>query len=283
MESIATLARPSDASFLGLPRELRLQVYQHVFDLDLDCIILDCWRDTHTQNHGFKSVPDLNVESKLIIPWLNLMLTCKTFAVELRAAMRENRFADTKRNVTWMLDLEATRGGMTLGTTSWQRIPCPPDQVQILEAYYNASRGFQAWGVGSPHGITSGLYQTLNHIIHCGPRFDSRHPLPKPMHIKELRVKVESRDKADRVYDDDHYMTLSDRDTDPHTTLIALGSIVGQIVRTGVLQGFVDRIRVFTADKELSWTPKDVEGEGIPEYWNRYGFDWGMILYQNPQ
>lgn len=131
-----------------------------------------------------------------------------------------------------------------------------------------------------PHGITSGLYQTLNHLIWCGPKFDSKHPLPRPMHLHELRIKIESRPDGGRTYDDDHFLSLSDRDTDPVTTLYALGSIVGQIVRTGVLKGYVDNIRVYTDLKELNWCPKEVEGTGIPEAWARYGFEWSMVLYQ---
>ncbi|KAK4623966.1 hypothetical protein CLAFUW4_06209 [Fulvia fulva] len=269
---------PQRASLLGLPRELRLQIYQHVFDIDLHHKVLLQWRDTHTAEHGFKSVPDLNHGDKLTIPWLQLMLTCRTAAVELRALMQESSFLEQHNNGTYTLDLEATRGGMTLGPTTWRHIPCAPSQVQCLEAYYNASRGFQAWGVGGPHGITSGLYQTLNHFVHCGPRFDSERMLPKPSHLKELRVIVVEREF--RGEDENPSYGLSERDTDPRTTLYALGSIVGQIVRTGVLKGFVDDIHLSCDGEVLNWSPSIEDGEGIPEYWNRYGFDWGMALYE---
>ncbi|EME44950.1 hypothetical protein DOTSEDRAFT_43389 [Dothistroma septosporum NZE10] len=268
----------NEASLLGLPRELRLEIYQHVFSLDISHRILHQWRDTHTAEQGFKSVPDLN-EGPLSIPWLQLMLTCKTIALELRALMREPSFLEQHNNGTYTLDLEATRGGMTLGATTWRHIPCAPGQVRCLEAFYNASRGFQAWGVGGPHGITSGLYQTLNHFVHCGPRFDSAHILSIPMHLKELRVVVVERDFSGEEDDNASYR-LSERDTDPRTTLYALGSIVGQIVRTGVLKGFVDDIHLSCDGEMLQWCPNSEDGTGIPEYWNRYGFDWGMELYK---
>lgn len=282
MEEVPVLElRPvlGEASLLGLPRELRLEIYHHVFALDLDHTALHQWRDTHSALYGFKSVPDLNKDDKLMVPWLNLSRSCKAIRFEVHGLMKQSSFLGDDRNRTYVLDLEPSRGGMTLGKTTWQRIPCAPAQVQRLEAHYNASRGFQAWGVGGPHGITSGLYQTLNHFIHCGPRFKSACILEEPMHLKELLIFVESRGPEDENNKHSHY-TLSDRETDPETTLYALGSIVGQINRTGVLRGFVDNIRASTGDKCLQWTTEDSEGSGIPEYWDRYGFDWGMELYR---
>lgn len=268
------------ASLLGLPRELRLQIYRNVFSLDLKHVVVERWRDTFTTKDGFKSVPDLNEDEKLLVPWLCLMLSCKSIAVELRSIMEETSFLEDRSNLTYDLDLEATRGGMSLGAVMLNKIPCPPDKVMFLNVHYNASRGFLAWGDGGPHGITSGLYQTLNHLLHCGPRLDSKKLLPQPMHITELRVMVESWGATtDNGEDRDADYRLSERHTDPETTLYALGSVVGQIVNTGVLKGFVDRIRMTSSEKVLRWLPGKEEGTGIPEYWNRYGFDWGMDLY----
>lgn len=279
MTILQNMQSQNEASMLGLPRELRLQIYEEVFALDLDHTVLNEWKDTHSAEKGFVSIPSLTGQ-RLQIPWLNMMLTCRSIAYEIRARMLESSFLDDPKNRTYILDLEATKGGITLGATTWRRLPCAPSQCHILQVYYNASRGFQAWGDGGPHGITSGLYQNLNHLVHCGPRLDSRYLLPKPMHIKELRITIESRDVPDEEDEQAHYR-LSDRDTNPETTLYALGTIVGQIVRTGVLRGFVDRICLFCDDKRLEWYPEDSEGNGIPEYWNRYGFDWGMKLYRS--
>lgn len=266
------------ASLLGLPRELRLQIYQHVFETDIHHTVLKQWRHTFSSEKGFISVPDFNKNEKFTMPWLNLMLTCKATALEIRAAMQEPSFLGNERNRTYVLDLEATRGGMSLGAATWRQLPCAPAQVQVLEASYNASCGLQTWGDGGPHGITSGLYQTLNHLIHCGPRFDSKKPLPEKMRLKKLHVVVESRGVSEREKENMHYMMRMS--TDPQTTLYSLGSIVGQIVNTGVLRGFVDHIQLSCGDKVLNWNPAEVEGEGLPEYWNRYGFDWGMELYR---
>lgn len=95
------------------------------------------------------------------------------------------------------------------------------------------------------------------------------------MHLRELRIKVESR----VVFDRGEIESLADRETNPGTTLYALGSIVGQIVNTGVLRGYVDMISVYSAEKILSWTPREVKGEGkIPDAWAGYGFEWGIML-----
>ncbi|KAF2171810.1 hypothetical protein M409DRAFT_18043 [Zasmidium cellare ATCC 36951] len=268
------------ASLLGLPAELRLEIYSYVCTTDLRHTILNEWRHTHSSQYGFKSVPDLIKDEKLIIPWLSLIRTCKALAVELRAVMKEPSFLAGEQNTTYVLDLEATRGGMALGAATWRQLPCAPGQARYLEAYYNASCGLNTWGDGGPHGITSGLYQTLNHLIHCGPMFDMERPLPQTMHIKELRVVVEERGIPAREEGNSHYRL---RNQNAETTLYSLGSIVGQIVNTGVWRGFVDKVRLSTGDKVLNWNPAEVEGAGIPEYWNRYGFDWGMELYHRPE
>ncbi|KAK4502993.1 hypothetical protein PRZ48_006420 [Zasmidium cellare] len=267
---------PNRASLLGVPAELRREIYSHVFTTDIQHTILSEWHHTFSRDIGFKSVPDLVKDEKLTIPWLNLMLTCKALAIELRAVMMEPSFQADEQNTTYVIDLEATRGGMALGAATWRQLPCAPVQARCIEAYYNASCGLQTWGDGGPHGITSGLYQTLNHLVHCGPRFDMKRPLPQPMHIEELRLVVEERGVPPREEANTHFLV---RKRDAETTMISLGSIVGQIVNTGVLRGFVDRVRVSTGEKVLNWNPAEVGEGGIPEYWNRYGFDWGTELY----
>ena len=123
----------------------------------------------------------------------------------------------------------------------------------------------------------SGLYQTLNYLVHCGPRFNPKKQLQRPMHLEELRIRVESRE----VSEESEIRSLARHDTSPETTLYALGSFVGQIVNTGVLRGYVDMISVCSAEKTLSWTPREVQGEGkIPDAWAGYGFEWGMTLIE---
>jgi hypothetical protein len=264
-----TSSLPTRASLLGLPTELRHLIYQHVFLLPINHLILTSWSDVHSAEHGFREVPDLNRSVPLQIPWLNLSLTCRTLAQEIRSAMREARYASDERLHTYVLHLEGRRGGVWLGATTWVALPCPPEEVRVLEVSYDANSGFQAWGSGGPHGITSGLYQTLNHLTHCGPRLDSRFELARPMHIRELRIVVERREGKGEERSRGE-VQVDERETDPETMLYALGSIVGRIVNTGVLKGFVDRIRMReSGGQTLQWDPEGIDGEGIPDYWNR--------------
>jgi hypothetical protein len=96
------------------------------------------------------------------------------------------------------------------------------------------------------------------------------------MHVRELRIFIESGEGVDPE------AMLAESETNPETTMYALGSIVGQIVRTGILRGHVDKIRITTGDKELSWKLQEFVGAGIPGLWDQYGFVWGMSLYQVP-
>lgn len=99
------------------------------------------------------------------------------------------------------------------------------------------------------------------------------------MHLKELRLVVETRGVCTKGQENAQHR-LARRSRDPETILYSLGSIVGQIVNTGVLRGFIDKIQLSTGDKILNWSPEDKEGSGIPECWNGYGFSWGMDMYQ---
>ena len=133
------------ASLLGLPEELRLQIYQHVFALNLAYPVLQFWQ----------RFPKLNPDARLVVPWINLMLSCKTLAIELRSFMSEKTFLNDDNNTTWFLELEARIGGRQLGRTTWQRLPCPPEKVRILETSYNAKSGFHAW---VSHSVVGHIY-----------------------------------------------------------------------------------------------------------------------------
>lgn len=219
----------------------------------------------------------VNKDDKFIIPWLNLMLSCKALAIELRATMQEDAFKNNERNLTYVVDLQATRGGSDLGAVTWRQLPCSPSQVRYVEAYYNTACGIKAWGDGGPMGITSGLYQTLNHLIHCGPKLEKERLLPKTMHIEKLRLMTEDRGVPAEEKEKQNYRFA--RQTDPVTALYVLGGIVGEVNNTGVLRGFVDAIQLTTADEVLNWYPAKKEVGSIPTDWDRYGFEWGMEPY----
>ncbi|SMR48634.1 unnamed protein product [Zymoseptoria tritici ST99CH_1E4] len=273
------------ASLLGLPVELRHLIYQQVFLLPIDHQVSSSWKLTFDlEKRRSQLLPDLN-PTRLSIPWLNLSLTSRTLASDLRSLMSSPSYAADERLHTYTLDLEGEGEGLTLGCrlgpTTWVSLPCPPQDVRILDVRYDTNTGLQTHGDGGPSRLTTALFQTLNLLIHCGPRLDFGRVLPEPMRIHELKIEMARKGGVRPARGEGGEVNpWEKRATDPEMMLYAFGSLVGMYVRTGVWKGVVDKVRMRGGGKTLSWDPEDVEGEGIPPEWKGYGFEWGLEAYQ---
>ncbi|KAJ6487944.1 hypothetical protein C8R45DRAFT_994987 [Mycena sanguinolenta] len=153
--------------FLALPAELRLQIYDGVVHLLVDCQV------------GW--YPSSQPEPALSMPWLNLMLVCKTITEELRRHLHTG-------NTIYELDMHnlEKKHRTIADEVTWRRIPCPPGSVRTLQA--NLFLHFQThlWGDGGPHAILSQLYQVLNRFVHNGPLLARRSPLVNHIHLSTL-------------------------------------------------------------------------------------------------
>ena len=124
------------------------------------------------------------------------------------------------------------------------------------------------WGDGGPRPIERDLYQTLNLLLHCGPRMDPGHPLPRAMKLEELIICV--------IYvedpDDDEEMRTHVRDT-----FSEIYHAVETLQQTGLLWGLVDAVEVHDRGLNL---PRVIvhrsEAPSVPAHWDRYGFEWGI-------
>lgn len=64
------------ASFLGLPPELRQNIYIDVCRLDINAKVIDRFKDAFS-SIGFQCIPIRAPLVELNIPWLHLMSTCR--------------------------------------------------------------------------------------------------------------------------------------------------------------------------------------------------------------
>ena len=114
------------------------------------------------------------------------------------------------------------------------------------------------------------MYQTLNLVLHCGPRMNPSRPLAQPLHLRELVVNVHKR--AERADDEFPGSWFPYGEVDRY-----LAALCG----TGLLAGLVDKVRITNGTGELVPTLRTESG-GVPAYWDRYGFEWGLDVWREP-
>ncbi|KAK5703659.1 hypothetical protein LTR17_021935 [Elasticomyces elasticus] len=140
------MATAPPASFLGIPRELRLQIYEALQEQDIGYKVLDKWRGGHDAR-GFYATPIRDPEARLVIPWLSLLLSCRSVATEMQSMMRNPVQGDDKHS-TYVMETDLGRQSSDMGNVIWQRIPCAPTSAKVLlvHCYTDTSKSF--WGDG---------------------------------------------------------------------------------------------------------------------------------------
>lgn len=124
--------------------------------------------------------------------------------------------------------------------------------------------------------IVRQLYQTLNWILHYGPVFCRTDPLSRPLHLETLVLNLSTArlsqgpaslpEKAGRN-GVDKYQPIH------HLVKLLQGS--------GVLTGYVDLIQLVDDDSRTTdIVTRSGENPGVPAYWDRYGFEWGLEATQ---
>ncbi|KAF8187035.1 hypothetical protein K438DRAFT_1973214 [Mycena galopus ATCC 62051] len=257
------MSSQSTPSFLlDLPAELRLQIYDAVLDLPLDCKVASWARKPSKQ-------PAPAVPAHLSIPWLSLMLVCKEIASELE------HHVHTSGNTTYELEVDNLQNRRSIADeVTWRRVPCPPSSVRTLQATLTFTSITKFWGDGGPMPILSALYQVLNCFIHNGPVLSRRSPLDKHTHLDALIHPDQQRGRAWRNYTQAMVLERKKR------LRRDLGGYISAIVDRGVLFGAVDKIVCRSGDddgddKVIEW---DVCRKTIGDMteWNAYNFAWGV-------
>ncbi|KAJ7267004.1 hypothetical protein B0H12DRAFT_1320962 [Mycena haematopus] len=277
--SRATVASQPPSSFmLNLPPELRLQIYDAVVDLPLDCKVV-----RRKRREGFKTAQTTNSTCLRSIPWLSLVLVCKTIANELR------HHAHTSGNVAYELEVDNLQNQWSIAhDVTWRRIPCPPSSVRTLQADLVLDLQTSFWGAGGPNPILSELYQLLNCFIHNGPLLVRGSPLANHLHLETLILQI-------RVIEPDPEERRADG-LEPYTRATVmrlkkrlsrdLKNYISLVVDRGLLYGAVDKILCRAADDDDSASGGDsanvaqwdISRQTIGDMteWNRYDFSWGV-------
>ncbi|KAJ6488007.1 hypothetical protein C8R45DRAFT_263133 [Mycena sanguinolenta] len=256
----------SPSLLLGLPTELRLQIYHGVVHLPLDCKV----------PRRIRNQQPAQAARALPIPWLSLMLVCKTITEELRHLKASE---DTTYELD--IDLDNSAYGSIAKTVSWRRIPCPPSSVRTLQANLALHFGTRFWGNGGPMPILSQVYQVLNCFIHDGPLLVRGTPLVEHIHLSTLIVQVSMKDPDP---EERKGRGLDDHDVDEFKRgrRRELESYISEVVQRGLLFGAVDKIVCRWAAGEIDDDDKVTEWEvskqeiGDMSEWNRYDFEWGV-------
>ncbi|KAF7351181.1 hypothetical protein MSAN_01549000 [Mycena sanguinolenta] len=163
----------SPSLLLGLPTELRLQIYDGVVHLPIDCQVAG--RPSSKLQQPALPAPVLSIS------WLSLMLVCKTITEELRDYLLASG------NTTYELDIDTLdKRHIIADTVTWRQIPCPPRSVRRLQANLVLHFRTRFWGDGGPAPILSQLYQVLNRFIHNGPLLARQTPLVNHIHLDTL-------------------------------------------------------------------------------------------------
>jgi hypothetical protein len=146
---VSTLSEPTThqtprATLLGLPTELRLQIFELLIHEELEYNPIECFRE-----QGF--APVRNTEAHLRLSWVQLLRSCKTTAEEvqdlLKAPDRRPRSAcdagettSQHETNTWLLTeaLPLGLGYVPARDVTWRSISCSPSDVKhlVLELHF---------------------------------------------------------------------------------------------------------------------------------------------------
>ncbi|TRX90607.1 hypothetical protein FHL15_008580 [Xylaria flabelliformis] len=254
-----------EARFLGIPRETRQHIYDYVILSDLNYEAVKLYKDG-SSNYGTATVMYRNPIEVLTVPWVNLLLTCKYINTEMGAYMSSPVVLGDEANRTYTMVVCGTGRGF-LRSSSWQKIPCSPSNVEHILVNIHIDCGsrlrrIRTIGNGGPTPIVRQLYQTLNLLLHNGPILSRAAPLQQPLKLKNLDVHVTV--TSDGIPD-----TPSPADNGIKWCLKTLKNV-------GLLQGYVDRVHIHDENGHTDLAIEAVDNAGVPASWDRNGFEWGQ-------
>lgn len=279
------------SSLLGVPTELRLQIYDYLLDPEIAYTALTGF---HKESTSFNARPIFvnGYDASLHLPWIRLLQTCRTISDELRAHIRKRTTVCSKANEiavpnstkevhgheytsggTYVLAVRSNDGPNDIGEVTWRRVSCSPAQVRRLVVNIAFDVRMAWWGDGGPSAAPRSLYQLLNLFIHCGPRLDPIRPLEQHIRLDEMQI----------------YLLVLDSGLGPRSWVgINLGGSVAlqitKIMDRGILHGSVDKVYFRSSmpidrrgRKELERSSEKChEAAIIPHRWKGYGFEWGV-------
>ncbi|KAF7344613.1 hypothetical protein MSAN_01943600 [Mycena sanguinolenta] len=188
---------------LDLPAELRLQIYDAVLDVQVDCQVIRRTSPppsrpgrskhfTHLLQLAAHRAGQFEATPTLSIPWLNFLLVCKTITAELGPHMAASK------NMAYELEVDGLdrryNSSENKSQVTWRKIPCPPSSVCTLRATLVFDLGTSFGGRGGSTPTLSELYQALRCFVRNGPQLGRRSELEKQVHLNTLIVRIRVRE-----------------------------------------------------------------------------------------
>ncbi|KAI1159160.1 hypothetical protein F5B18DRAFT_40785 [Nemania serpens] len=268
------------ASFLGVPPEIRHNIYGHVICIDLDHKVITLYKDGWARTGGFSTIMHHRPEA-LFLPWVNLLLACRQVNAELSAYMNSGSVLENEDNRTYSMDIIGLSRGV-LQAATWRRIPCHPSKVDTfsvqlrIENKKSQATRLRIWGNGGPLPVVRQLYQTLNLVLHNGPVLCRASPLSHPLKLKRMVMRVTAA-KASGAEDSANVtptsMTQSDSSSSDFES--SVGGLINHLEHIGLLWGYIDHVQLIDRKGQQEFAIEQVKDAGVPADWDKYGFEWG--------
>lgn len=305
------MLQPKKASLLGIPPELRMLIYSYVRITPVSAKAIDGFHSVRTRAYGSRAVPHRCSPFSLQLPWQALKQTCRTIADEMQMRSSASPSPDEPAQVgegqssadgrtsfpslvsgvpeerTYILDVELVKPDLhEVGAVTWIQVPCAPQEARMLDIRCYVQRHdllIRFGGDGGPREIVSHLYQSLNLILHCGPRMDSSRLLEGGfLRVKGLSIDLRPWSETDVPHLEWGNLDTGEFVSSPALSLQLLGQLMRRLALTGLLGPYVERMKVSGRggkDGELDISPNK-GGGGVPQIWEGYGFEWGPESFQ---
>ena len=272
LNSPSIMTDPEIPPILKLPTEIRLKIYDLIIHSDIDCrIINDVLHTSDSNGTQATLIPNQHAVLKEYIPWLNLQLTCRDIEAEIKSFMGESSFLNRPQNRTYVLDFDvySHAGRKAIRSATWRSLPCPPLQAQHIVMNIVSRTGPTPFTEGGAASLARALYQSLNHLMHNGPRFHTNSLLERHMRIEDLVINIDA---------GSHTATpASGCDANPPSNYSLFKGGWTQISRTGFLNDYVGKTILRSDHSGETEIPSEYQKvPAVPGYWRGYGFQWGI-------
>ena len=249
------MTTPQRATLLGLPRELRDQIYHAAFVTDISI--------SFTKHGGLSNraiFTPTKPPSGRNIPWINLMLACRTIRDDLQAYTTKSKSMQSdkcKQLRTYCLDIKFNK--RDINTITWRCIPCHPSEADTIVTNATAPKeGVRFGGCGGPSQPANSLWHLLNSTLHYGPRLRAQ-PLVRHMQVQEVTV----------------WISEGNENSEHRAAYGYIARMLAALAMCGVLYQYVDRFLI--SNERYSEEIEVVhEGAEASQELIRYGFTWGV-------
>lgn len=275
------------ASLLGLPQELRLQIYDYVFSDALACPPSKQFRSKYIslkgEQHYHCTCGHDHSKDYFEVPWLNLLVTCSTIATEIQAAMQEDTFVKAFDSRALIANLYVASNGTELDSFIWRQILCAPHEAEELVVHVVAfGPKIELFRGRWDTSLLASVYQTLNYLCHCGPLMNPKYPLIERMRLKKLYVRIHDDNDYSSTLEDDNSRARAHRDSFCKKPFDVLRWLAGERRIQEILTGFIDSIYIncnhYFDNIEVDTKQcraLNLRERLMPWMWKFEGYEWG--------